>query len=169
MKTQSGSSTKAVTSPWKGATGSPGAPVYPTPLCCRSSNVLLHSLPPSTSQDLSTKDTSVNPLAVLQFLTAVKPLHGKKRTFPRLGIPRHFPNSNKWTDFLLRWLIPHEGECREENHAELTVVCKCLGFTAVHIRFPGFSEMWACRDRRGLLCWQVSPTCNYFIQDLGLS
>lgn len=25
----------------------------------------------------------------------------------------------------------------------------------VHIRFSGFSEMWACPDRRGLLCWQV--------------
>lgn len=71
-KTQSGSSTKAVIFPWKEATGSPQVPLSSTLWCCRGSNVLLHKLPPPTSQDLSRKDMSVNPLAFLQLLTDVK-------------------------------------------------------------------------------------------------
>lgn len=99
-KTQSGSSTKAVIFLWKEATGSPQAPASPTPLCCWSSSVLLHNLPPPTSQDLSGKDTSVNPLAFLQFLIAVKQhCMERKEHFLDWESPDTYPNRTSEQSF----------------------------------------------------------------------
>lgn len=73
-----------------------------------------------------------DPLAFLQFLTAVKPLHGKKGTFPRLGVPRHFPNPNKW-----RMPLPGELCCikgrGDRKVSSMTVHCASVGFTIVHV------------------------------------
>lgn len=77
-KTQSGFSTKSVIF-WKKATVSLSTPVYPTPLCYQSSNILLQHLPPPTSRYLCGKDTSVNSLALLQFRTAVKTTAWKEK------------------------------------------------------------------------------------------
>jgi hypothetical protein len=60
------------------ATGGPWTPTHPTTLCVHVP--MFSSTPPTAYLPVPSqgKDTSVNLLALFQFLTAVKPLNGKK-------------------------------------------------------------------------------------------
>lgn len=150
-KTQSGSSTKAVIFPWKEATGSPQTPLSPTLRCCRGSNVLLHKLPPPTSQDLSRKDMSESSGLPSTPYRCKNHCMKRKEHVLDWGFPAIFPNRTSEQSSHSSELYPTKGS--EERKTVLRQPWSANAWASRQCTFfLGCSEMGACPNGRGPLC-----------------